>query len=258
MGADATPVEPGATPPGTTQAAPDSGGASKPADAGGTDLGNQCSSASAMATQVESVVTTMNVTHLDFDIESSEETNATDYTRTAQALAQVRSWASSTGRTLNISYTLPVLPSGFTSDGMNVLNAAQSNGFKPDIVNIITMDYGSSGTEMGSAANQALDAAAGQVAGVFGVSAAAAYGMLGNTPMICQNDSPGEIFTQADASATRRFGGLGLGLPMVRHVARAHGGDVVVDSQPGRGTTFTLTLPAERGPAGMGPARSTR
>jgi chitinase len=169
-------------------------------DTDGTDLGNQCSSASAMATQVESVVTTMNVTHLDFDIESSEETNSTDFTRTAQALALVRSWASSTGRTLNISYTLPVLPTGFTSDGLNVLNAAQSSGFKPDVVNIMTMDYGTSGTEMGSASNQALDAAAGQVAGVFGESTAAAYAMLGNTPMIGQNDTSGEIFSLADAA----------------------------------------------------------
>ena len=141
----------------------------------------------------------MNVTHLDFDIESSEETNSTDFTRTAQALALVRSWASSTGRTLNISYTLPVLPSGFTSDGLNVLNAAQSSGFKPDVVNIMTMDYGTSGTEMGTASNQALDAAAGQVASVFGESTSAAYAMLGNTPMIGQNDSPGEIFSLADA-----------------------------------------------------------
>jgi Glycosyl hydrolases family 18 len=169
-------------------------------DTDGTDLGNQCSSASAMATQVESVVTTMNVTHLDFDIESSEETNSADFTRTAQALALVRSWASSTGRALNISYTLPVLPSGFTSDGLNVLNAAQSSGFKPDVVNIMTMDYGTSGTEMGTASNQALDAAAGQVASVFGESTSAAYAMLGNTPMIGQNDSPGEIFSLADAA----------------------------------------------------------
>ena len=169
-------------------------------DTDGTDLGNQCSSASAMATQVESVVTTMNVTHLDFDIESSEETNSADFTRTAQALALVRSWASSAGRALNISYTLPVLPSGFTSDGLNVLNAAQSSGFEPDVVNIMTMDYGTSGTEMGTASNQALDAAAGQVASVFGESAAAAYAMLGNTPMIGQNDSPGEIFSLADAA----------------------------------------------------------
>ena len=169
-------------------------------DTDGSDLGNQCSSASAMATQVESVVTTLNVTHLDFDIESSEETNSADFTRTAQALAQVRSWASSTGRTLNISYTLPALPSGLTQDGLNVLNAAKSSGFKPDVVNIMTMDYGTSGTEMGTAANQALDASAGQVASVFGVSNSAAYAMLGNTPMIGQNDSPGEIFSLADAS----------------------------------------------------------
>ena len=59
-------------------------------DTDGTDLDAQCSSAAAMAAQVESVVTTLGVSHLDFDIESSEETNATDITRTAQALALVR------------------------------------------------------------------------------------------------------------------------------------------------------------------------
>ena len=45
-------------------------------DTDATDLGAQCSSASAMAAQVESVVTTFNVTHLDFDIESNEQTTA--------------------------------------------------------------------------------------------------------------------------------------------------------------------------------------
>jgi chitinase len=75
------------------------------ADTGGDDPGARCSSAAAMATQVESVVTTLNVTHLDFDIESNEETNAADITLTAQALAQVRSWASANGTQLSISYT---------------------------------------------------------------------------------------------------------------------------------------------------------
>ncbi len=169
-------------------------------DTDGTDLGNACSSAGAMAAQVESVVTTLGVTHLDFDIESNEQSDQADITRTAQALAQVRSWGNSNGEDLTISYTIPVATSGLTSTGTNVLDTAVSNGFTPDVVNVMTMDYGSSGTEMGSASDQALDAAAGQVASAFGISTSAAYARLGNTPMIGQNDSSGEIFTLADAS----------------------------------------------------------
>jgi signal transduction histidine kinase len=41
--------------------------------------------------------------------------------------------------------------------------------------------------------------------------------------------------------------GSGLGLSLVRHIVKAHGGDVSVDSTPGEGSTFTITLPVERG-----------
>jgi hypothetical protein len=169
-------------------------------DTNGSDLGAQCSSASAMAAQVESVVTTLHVSHLDFDIESNQQYNSSDLALTAQALAQVRSWGNASGTPLTISYTIPVLPTGLTSTGQSVLTTARSNGFTPDVVNIMTMDYGTSGTEMGTAANQALDATAGQLESIYGISAAAAYGRLGNTPMIGQNDTSGEIFTLADAS----------------------------------------------------------
>jgi hypothetical protein len=174
-------------------------------DSDGDTLGTTCSSASAMAAQVENVITTLGVTHLDFDIESNEQTDTSDLDLTAQALSQVRSWASSNGKSVFISYTIPVLPTGFTSEGLGVIQAAAANGFTPNVVNIMTMDYGTSGTEMGQAADQAIAASAGQIASTFDVSSSAAYAMLGVTPMIGQNDSAGEIFTLADASTVESY-----------------------------------------------------
>ena len=51
-------------------------------------------------------------------------------------------------------------------------------------------------------------------------------------------------FHQADASTTRRFGGTGLGLALSKAFGEMLGGDLTVDSFPGRGSTFTLLLPA--------------
>ena len=51
-------------------------------------------------------------------------------------------------------------------------------------------------------------------------------------------------FRQVDASDTRKFGGLGLGLAFVKRVAEAHGGVVTADSDPAGGSTITFTVPA--------------
>jgi hypothetical protein len=117
----------------------------------------------------------------------------------------VRSWASANGTQLSISYTLPVLPTGLPGSGTDVLSTALADGFTPNVVNIMTMDYGTPGTEMGTAANQALDATAGQLESSYGISSSAAYAMLGTTPMIGQNDSSGETFTLADAATVESY-----------------------------------------------------
>lgn len=55
-----------------------------------------------------------------------------------------------------------------------------------------------------------------------------------------------ERFYRVDGSRSRETGGTGLGLSIVKHVVQRHGGELRVSSEPGKGSTFTLTVPAAR------------
>jgi signal transduction histidine kinase len=51
------------------------------------------------------------------------------------------------------------------------------------------------------------------------------------------------VFAQADQSIQQRFGGSGLGLVISRHYCNMLGGDIYVQSEVGKGSTFTMKLP---------------
>ncbi|MBF0569877.1 MAG: PAS domain-containing sensor histidine kinase, partial [Candidatus Omnitrophica bacterium] len=62
---------------------------------------------------------------------------------------------------------------------------------------------------------------------------------------IPQEDLPRifERFYRVDKARSRELGGTGLGLSIVKHIVLAHGGDVWVQSEVGRGSTFSFTIP---------------
>jgi cellulose binding protein with CBM2 domain len=160
----------------------------------GIELAQACTSTSALQAEYQAVVSAYNLKYVDFDIEGAAVADPTTIARRSTAIAALQK----ANPGLKVSLTLPVLPEGLTADGVNVVKSAKNAGVDLDLVNIMAMDYGRSGQDYGDLAIQAVKSTKDQIKSVYGNSDAAAFKMVGVTPMLGQNDDGGK-FTQSDA-----------------------------------------------------------
>jgi hypothetical protein len=160
----------------------------------GIELAQACTDVKALQAEYQAVVSAYGLKYIDLDIEGAAVADPTTIARRSAALAALQK----ANPGLKISLTLPVLPEGLTADGLNVVTAAKSAGVDVDLVNIMAMDYGRSGQDYGDLAIQAVRSTKDQIKSIYGNSDAAAFRMVGVTPMLGVNDDQG-TFTQSDA-----------------------------------------------------------
>jgi chitinase len=173
--------------------------------ASGTEIGISCTSVSSLETQYKRVIDGLNLTRLDFDIEGSALNNTTANDRRNQALADLQQQYAAAGKKLDVDYTLPVDPSGLESNSISLLNNAKSHGLNVNLVNIMTMDYGSA-MDMGNAAISAAQGLHTQLGQIWTTKTSAQlWAMEGNTPMIGVNDTSSEVFSTSDAQDLENF-----------------------------------------------------
>lgn len=191
--------------------------------AAGTELAVAATSVAQLQAAYQLVIDTYGLTHVDFDIEGAWLAHPASIARRAQAIAGLQAAAAAAGRTLKVWFTLPVLPSGLTLDGRNVVASALQHGVVLDGVNVMAMDYGGSAApnpqgNMGNYAVQAAQATKAQLALLYQQAGqpqtdAQLWRKLGVTPMIGVNDVAAEVFVQADVGVLSAFAqqhGIGL------------------------------------------------
>ncbi len=180
--------------------------------AAGHELAEVITDVNSLTAAYQSVVTAYGLTHIDFDIEGAAVADHASIDRRSQAIAKLQQAAIAAGQKLDVWFTLPVLPSGLTADGLFVIQSALRNGVSIAGVNIMTMDYGDSAApnlagHMGDYAIQAATSLFGQLKTAYNgtLSDSQLWAKIGLTPMIGMNDLTSEVFTQADAQKVLTF-----------------------------------------------------
>ncbi|BAF88899.1 type III fibronectin [Azorhizobium caulinodans ORS 571] len=159
--------------------------------ANGQEAALTFSSATKLTAAYQSVLDTYHVNKIDFDIEGGAIANTSANHLRDQALVALEA----ANPDLKVSFTLPVLPTGLTNDGLNLLKQALTDGVHIDTVNIMAMDYGAS-VDSGDMGTDAISAAQATLAQMHTLGLDA---KLGVTVMVGMNDVQSEVFTLSDA-----------------------------------------------------------
>ncbi len=162
--------------------------------AAGQEAALTATSAASLQAEYQSVIDRYHVSSLDFDIEGAAVADQHSITLRDQALAGLKA----ANPDLTVSFTLPVLPTGLTASGLNLLASAKHDGVEIDVVNIMAMDYG---TAVDNGGRMGLNAISAAIATEQQLSALGLSAKIGITPMIGVNDVASEVFTLADAQA---------------------------------------------------------
>ncbi len=181
--------------------------------AANSELAIGCTDPAALTAAYASVVDRYGMTQIDLDIEGQASMAPEVNERRAKAIAGLIQQRQAAGKTLDVWLTLPVISTGLTDQGRAVLTSMLAAGVRPAGVNAMTMDYGEPFPEGRSMADQgelALTALQQQIRDAYAaagadLSAAQAWGLVGATPMIGQNDVPTEVFTLDDAAHLLAF-----------------------------------------------------
>lgn len=178
--------------------------------ANNSPLAAACNNVSDLQQHYYDIVDNLNLNVLDFDIEGTWVADHDSINRRNEAVKAVQDQWKTEGRSVGIWYTLPILPTGLTPDGLYVLNDAKEKGVNLAGVNVMAMDYGSSicqseGTEgqniHGKCATSAIENLFSQLKAIFtDKSDDEINAMMGVTPMNGYNDVQGEVFYLSDAN----------------------------------------------------------
>ena len=166
--------------------------------AAGTDPAAVAPNAQALQSEYQSVIDRYGVTSLDFDIEGAEVADQHAITLRDHALVGLKA----ANPNLTISFTLPVLPTGLDSNGVNVLQSAKNDGLNPDVVNVMAMDYGASVDQGGQMGADAISAALNTIDQIKFIGLTSKVGVI---PLIGVNDVSSEVFSLADAQDLLNF-----------------------------------------------------